>query len=95
MATFIMRGTYSADAVKHISGDRTVKANQIVKQCGGSVVSGYATMGESDILVVTEFPGVNEAMKASVALTQAMGISFATVPAIRIEDFDKLITGKS
>ncbi|WAK03808.1 GYD domain-containing protein [Methylobacter sp. YRD-M1] len=93
MATFIMLGKYSADAVKQISLDRIPKANQIVQQCGGSIVSTYATMGETDILVITEFPGIGEAMKASVDLNKAIGISFVTLPALPIEDFDKLVGG--
>ena len=95
MTTFIMRGKYSAEAVNKISAERTVKANQIIRQCGGNIVGAYATMGEADILAVAEFPGVNEAMRASVSLTEAMGISFATVPALRMEEFDKLVGGKS
>ncbi len=93
MVTFIMLGKYSADAVKQISVDRIPKANQIVQQCGGSIVSTYATMGKTDILVIMEFPGIGEAMKASVDLNKAMGISFATMPALPIEDFDKLVGG--
>ena len=42
-------------------------------------------------MAIVEFPGVNEAMKTSVALNKALGISFSTVPALRIEDFDKLV----
>jgi uncharacterized protein with GYD domain len=91
MMTFIITGKYSADAVKQISGERTVKANQIVQQCGGTVVGVYATLGEADILVIAEFPGVGEAMKASVGLNQALGISFVTTPALLVEDFDKLV----
>ena len=94
MMTFVMRGKYSADAVKQISGKRTVKGNQIVQQCGGTIVGLYATLGEADILVIAEFPGVGEAMRASVALSKALGISFATSPALRIEEFDNLVGGK-
>lgn len=90
MATFIMMGNYSADAVKQISVERIPKANQIVQQCGGAILSTYVTMGRTDILVITEFPGINEAMKASVSLNKALGISFSTVPALAIEDFDRL-----
>jgi len=95
MTTFIMTGRYSAEAIKQISGERTTKGNKIVKQCSGKLVAVYATMGKTDILVVAEFPGVNEAMKASVALNKALGISFSTVPALRVEDFDKLVGGKA
>ena len=94
METFIMAGKYSVDAVKKISGARTLMANQIVQQCGGTIVGAYATLGEADILVIAKFPGVALAMKASFGLNKALGISFATRPAIRIEDFDKLVGGK-
>lgn len=95
METFIMTGKYSAGAVKQISHKRTVKANQIVRQCGGTIVGAYATLGEIDMLLIVEFPGCSEAIKASVALNKALGISFATRPAIRIEDFDKLVGNNS
>jgi uncharacterized protein with GYD domain len=60
-------------------------------QCGGKLVAAYATMGETDLLVIVEFPGVGEAIRASVALNKALGIAFSTVPAIRVEEFDKLV----
>ena len=95
MTTFIMTGKYSAESVKQISGGRTVKGTKIVKQCGGHIVAAYATLGKADLLLIAEFPGVGEAMKASVALNKAFGISFATTPALPVEDFDKLVGGKS
>ncbi|MGE5284672.1 MAG: GYD domain-containing protein, partial [Actinomycetota bacterium] len=66
MTTFIMTGKYSAESIKQISGERTTKGVLIVQQCGGKFVAGYATMGETDVLAIVEFPGVSEAMKASV-----------------------------
>jgi len=94
MTTFIMRGKYSAEAVKQISGERTKKGIEVVQQCGGKFVAVYATMGETDVLAIVEFPGVREAIKASVVLNKELGISFSTVPALRLEDFDKLVGGK-
>ena len=90
-----MTGKYSTGAVKQISHKRTVKTSQIVRQCGGTIVGAYATLGEIDLLLIVEFPGCGEAIKASVALNKALGISFATRPAIRIEDFDKLVCNKA
>lgn len=95
MATFIMTGRYSVEAMKQISAERTVKAKQIVRECGGSIVGVYATMGNTDILAIVEFPGVGEAIKAAVGLSAAMGISFSTVPAMALDEFDKLIGGRS
>ena len=91
MTTFIMRGTYSDEALESISAARSEQAAKIVEQSGGRIISAYATMGETDLLVVMEFPGVNEAIKASVELTKALGIAFSTVPAVSVEEFDKLI----
>jgi uncharacterized protein with GYD domain len=90
-----MTGKYSAEGLKQVSSKRNAKASQIVQKCGGSITSVYATLGETDLLVIAEFPGVDEAMKASVELNKALGISFSTTPAMRIEDFDKLITARS
>ena len=95
MTTFIMTGKYSAESVKKISGGRTVQGTKIVRQCGGKITAAYATLGKTDLLVIAEFPGVAEAMKASIALAKALSISFATVPAITVADFDKLVGAKS
>ena len=95
MTTFIMTGRYSSEAIKKISGERTTKAIRIIKENGGKLVAAYATMGKTDLLAIMEFPDVSEAMKASVALNKALGISFSTVPALRVEDFDKLLGGKA
>jgi hypothetical protein len=38
---------------------------------------------------MVDFPGINEAMKASVALAKLTGIGFSTCVAVSVEDFDK------
>jgi uncharacterized protein with GYD domain len=91
MTTFIMTGRYSAEALKQISAARTTQGTEIIQQCGGKLVAGYATLGETDLLLIVEFPGPSEVIKASIALNKALGITFATVPALRLEDFDKLV----
>ena len=91
MAMYLMFGKFSIDAVKEISAERTKKATAIVENCGGQVKAVYALLGEIDAVAVVDFPGVKEAMKASVELTKMLGISFTTAPAVTIEEFDKLI----
>jgi hypothetical protein len=44
-------------------------------------------------VLVVSLPGTEEAMKASVALTKLTGISFTTMPAVTVQDFDKLMSG--
>ena len=94
MATFIAFGKFSIDAVKEISSERTKKATAIVKNCGGELKAVYALLGETDVVAIMDFPGVKEAMKASVEITKLLGISFTTSPAVTVEEFDKLIEGK-
>ena len=93
MTTFVMKGKLSATALRHISSGRTVKAKEIIQQSGGRFVSAYATLGDSDVLLIAEFPGVPEAMTASIALNKALDIAFATVPALGVDEFDKLAGG--
>lgn len=95
MTVFIMTGRYSAEALKEISSQRTAEAVEIIEQCGGRLLAAYATMGDTDIVSIVEMPGVSDAMKASVALTRAFGISFSTMPALPMEDFDKLVGAES
>lgn len=92
MATFIMMGRYSSEAVKGISAGRTEKAVGLVKELGGEVKSMYALLGEHDLLLIVDLPGTREAMKASIGLSQLTGISFTTAAAVAVEDFDELVT---
>jgi len=92
MAKFLMLGKYSQEAIKGISGERTKKAVSTIEKAGGKVSSMYALLGNYDLALVVDLPGISEAMKASIALTDFTGVSFTTYPAITVEEFDK-ITG--
>ena len=91
MSTFLMFGKYSQDSIKEISAARTGKANQLVVENGGSVKSGYALLGETDLVLVVDFPSVGDAMKASVGLSKLLGIGFSTAPAVSMKEFDELV----
>ncbi len=91
MGTYLMFGKYSMESIGKISGERTAKANALVKDLGGELKAGYAILGEKDLVVIAEFPGTKEAMKASVELAKLLGISFTTAPAVTIDEFDKLV----
>ncbi len=91
MTTFFMFGKYSSEALKEMGAERTDKAVNLIKKFGGEVNSMYALLGEQDLVLIVDFPGVEQAMKASVALTKMTGVSFTSSPAIAVEDFDKII----
>ncbi|MFB0516801.1 MAG: GYD domain-containing protein [Candidatus Neomarinimicrobiota bacterium] len=91
MATFFMFGIYSPDALEEMSAERTTKANRLVEGFGGKIKDIYALMGEQDLVLIIDFPDIQSAMKASVALSKLTGISFSTAPALAVDEFDKLI----
>jgi uncharacterized protein with GYD domain len=93
MATFFMFGKYSAGAVRKISAERTTKVRQLMESLGGKVKDIYALLGEHDVVVIAELPNMAEAMKASLTLEELTDISFFTVAAMPIEQFDKLFGG--
>ncbi|MCX5697353.1 MAG: GYD domain-containing protein [Candidatus Omnitrophica bacterium] len=92
MAKFFMYGKYSKDAVEGISADRTIKALDVIAKAGGKVNSMYALLGKYDIVLITDFPGVTEVMKASVGLNKLTNIAFTSFPAIPMEEFDKILS---
>jgi uncharacterized protein with GYD domain len=91
MATFILYGKYSSSALQQISAERTTGAVELIAKFGGEVESMYATLGEHDLVLVVDFPGVEEALKASVALARSTGIGFTTAPAVSVEEFDQIM----
>lgn len=93
MATFFMFGKYSPEALKEMSAERTDKAVSLIKKFGGELNSMYALLGEQDLVLIVDFPELEQAIKASVALTKMTGVSFSSSPAVPVEEFDKMIAG--
>ena len=93
MTTFVMIGNYSGASIGAISAKRTDDARRILADCGGALKAGYATLGESDVVLICELPTTEAAFKASIAMTKALGISFRTAPALSVEQFDTLAGG--
>jgi uncharacterized protein with GYD domain len=91
MAIYFLTGQYSPGSMKDISTERTAQAMDIIKKYQGEVISSYVLLGEKDLVIITNFPGLEQVMKASVALTQLTGISFSTAPAVVVEEFDGIM----
>ena len=91
MATYLMFGKYSLEAVKAISAKRTDEAMALIKQQGGELKAGYALLGDIDLVLIVDLPDTERAMKTSAALSKLLGISFSTAPAVSVEAFDKIM----
>ena len=88
MATYFLNGTYGADAMKGISRKRTADVTKMIEDTGGKIISIYLLLGETDLVIIADFPGLKEALKGSVSISKMTGISFTTSPAITAEEFD-------
>ena len=91
MATYFLFGKYSSEALKEMSAGRTEKANELVRKYGGEIKSIHALLGEKDLVIIATFPGVEQVIKASLAVSKLTGIGFSTSEAIPVEDFDRMI----
>ncbi|MCE5211428.1 MAG: GYD domain-containing protein [Deltaproteobacteria bacterium] len=92
MPIFMMFGKYTNEALKNVSEQRTKKAVKIIEKNGGKVISMYAVMGEHDLVLTLDFPDMDKALSASVALSMLTGISFTTSPVVEVEKFDHLMS---
>jgi hypothetical protein len=50
----------------------------------------YTLLGEYDLALVIDFPGIKEAIKTSIDLVKLTGITFTTFPAMTVLEFDKM-----
>jgi uncharacterized protein with GYD domain len=92
MPIFMLFGKYSTDAIKKASPERTKKAIRIINKNGGKVISMYAVLGEHDLVLTLDFPDIEKALSASIALKELTGISFVTSPVVDVEQFDRLVS---
>jgi len=90
MTSFFLFGSYIQDALDGIDADRTKKAEEVINGYGGKLHSVYALLGEYDIVMIVDLPGVPEALQVSMTLTRDTGIVFCSCPAIPVADFDRL-----
>lgn len=91
MATYFMFGKYSWQALEGISSERTKKAQKIIQELGGKVNAIYSILGEYDVVLIVELPGIEQIMKASISLNMITGISFNSMEVIPVEEFDRIM----
>lgn len=91
MTRFFMFGKYSHEALSGISASRTDKVIALIKQNGGELQSMYTLLGQFDLVIIVDFPSLEQILKTSVALQKLTGISFSTSPVVEVAEFDELV----
>jgi uncharacterized protein with GYD domain len=91
MATFFMFGKYTSEAIREISIERTQQVVAEIKKLRGEITAMHALLGEYDLLFCVSLPGIEDAIKASVALKKLTGISFSSCSAVSVEAFDQMM----
>ena len=91
MRTFLIFGKSSPQELKEISLKYRAEVVSLVNDFGGNVRSMYVMLRERYLVLIFAFPGVKTAMRASIALSKLTGISFITLPAVPIDEFNNII----
>lgn len=91
MATYVLFGKYTIEALKGISAKRSEAAKALIKKHGGELKAAYAVLGGVDLVMIADLPDTARAMATSAALAKLTGIAFTTSPAVSIEEFDRLV----
>ena len=92
MQTYLMLGKYTTESLRDISAARTDNAVKAIQQLGGEILLMHALLGPYDIAALVHFPNNVDAVLGSVAVSRMTGISFTTLPAVPVPDFDREIT---
>ena len=90
MGTYIMLGKYSREGIQDVSADRTRQVGKLVEKLGGKVEAIFAVLGKYDLVLRLQLPDTAKAMKASIEIGKLTGASFTTLPALSVEEFDRL-----
>jgi uncharacterized protein with GYD domain len=79
MSIYVLRGRYSAEALKGMMAspeDREAAIAKVVEKAGGKLVGYYVTFGDDDWMVIIDVPNNEAAL--TIALVAAAGGSVAS-----------------
>ncbi len=94
MATFIVQGRFSSEAIKGLIAkprDRRAIAARLITACGGKLKDYYATTGDNDFLIIIEADDGEVAVVAGMAAAASGAVSnLTTIRAWNSKEFKNL-----
>jgi uncharacterized protein with GYD domain len=93
MATYISLLKFTPKGMEsiHDSPARLAAAAKVFEEHGGSLKSAWYTMGQYDIVVVTEFPSDEAATRAMLATVSKGTVQGETLRGFTAQEFQKLL----
>ena len=92
MPKYLLQARYNADGVRGVMKDggtkREAAARSLVESLGGTVESFYFCHGDSDAVVICEFPDVASALAGVLAVNASGAVRLSTIPLITPEEID-------
>ena len=73
---------------------RSNEAKKNIKELGGKLIEAYYCQGEYDIVAIVEFPNNETATKAAARNASLGNISATIMPAVRREDWVKMLLSR-
>ena len=93
MPTYITLWNYTQDGIETIdqSPDRLDDAVELVESMGGELTDFYLTMGQYDIVAITEFPDDETCAQAALKIAQTGTVSSETLRAFPEDESRDLV----
>ena len=92
MAKFLVRANYSAGGIKGLMKEggsgRKAAVHKAVEALGGKVEAFYFAYGDSDTLVICDFPDAASGLAMVMAVNASGAATCTTVPLITPEELD-------
>jgi uncharacterized protein with GYD domain len=95
MTLFIILGRLTHKAIDTMKGakDRDVKAEQIIKEAGGKLMSHYYTIGHYDFVALVELPSPEALARVLIEIGKGGTASTETMTALNPEQVYKVAMG--
>ena len=95
MAKYLLEATYTVSGAQGLMGEggssRRAAVTQLVESLGGTVEAFYFAFGDSDFVLIADFPDSASAVAASLTAGAAGGIGVKTTVLITAEEVDEAV----
>ena len=92
MAKFLIEASYAADGAKGLLKEggtsRRAAVQKVIEGVGGQLEAMYFSLGDTDALVICEFPDVSSVLALSVAVNAAGAAHVSTTQLFSPEEMD-------